>query len=37
VEQPTVIHAGANHGSVAVHVMIASLFPDGAPSAIPVK
>ncbi len=35
-EDPGDIHMAANHGKVPVHISLASLFPKGAPAAIPV-
>jgi quercetin dioxygenase-like cupin family protein len=35
VEQPSVIHQGANQGSAPVVVYLSSLFPIGAPPSIP--
>lgn len=36
VEQPGSIHQGQNKGTATVHIVLSSLFPRGAPSAIPV-
>ena len=37
VEQPSDVHRAANHGAVAVRIILATLFPVGAPASIPVK
>jgi quercetin dioxygenase-like cupin family protein len=37
VEQPTVVHSGANNGRTPVVIYLATLFPIGAAAAIPVK
>jgi quercetin dioxygenase-like cupin family protein len=37
VEQPGDVHQAENHGRAAVRIVLASLFPDGAPPSIPVK
>lgn len=37
VEQPSDVHQAANHGTKTVSIVIATLFPAGAPPSIPVK
>ena len=37
IEQPSDVHQAENHGTVAVRVVLATLFPVGAPPSIPVK
>jgi quercetin dioxygenase-like cupin family protein len=37
IEQPSDVHQAENHGTKAVRVIIATLFPAGAPPSIPVK
>lgn len=36
IEQPQVIHLGANNGSTPVVILLATLFTNGAPPSIPV-
>ena len=36
IEQPSTIHFGANRGSKPLVILLATLFTDGAPAAIPV-
>ena len=37
IEQPHVIHFGANNGSTPVVILLATLFTNGSPPSIPVK
>jgi quercetin dioxygenase-like cupin family protein len=37
IEQPGVVHQAENRGGTTVRVVLASLFPKGAPSSVPVK
>lgn len=37
IEQPSDIHRAANHGTKTVRIVLATLFPAGAPPSIPVK
>lgn len=37
IEQPSDVHQAANHGTKTVRIVLATLFPAGAPPSIPVK
>jgi quercetin dioxygenase-like cupin family protein len=37
IEQPNDVHRAANHGTKTVRIVLATLFPAGAPPSIPVK
>jgi quercetin dioxygenase-like cupin family protein len=37
IEQPNDVHQAENHGTKAVRIVLATLFPAGAPPSIPVK